>query len=230
MVDKERYLERAYEHLLGAAERTNFSLSVVDVGDAVTLSGSPVGNVAETNFDHRTIVIASSAAEDLETFVCVLAHELAHVFDPERKVITDKKMALIDIEMYHDSQTPEGVVAYEGRGPVTFGQYKHAMATVERVTAEQELVAQTAAKEFCSLHWIDVRQVSERYIRLHGTRMTRLLRLRTDVALCSILPRNSQVEHHLMEARRRWKYRGIPGMARRPLPTHMPLFQSPNQP
>lgn len=91
--------------------------------------------------------------------------------------------------------------------------------------SERELVAQTAANEFCSLYLINVRRASEFYIRLHGTRMSRLTRLRIDVALCSLLPRTTRTRRWLLEAHRRWRYRWVPFVARRPLPMHMPLLR-----
>ena len=95
----------------------------------------------------------------------------------------------------------------------------------EFAESERELVAQTAANEFCSLYLIDARRASELYIRLHGTRMSRLSRLRVDVALCSLLPRTTRTRRWLMEADRRWKYRWVPFVARRPLPKHQPLLR-----
>ena len=91
--------------------------------------------------------------------------------------------------------------------------------------SEREVVAQTAAKEFCSLYRIDVRRASELYIRLQRIRMSRLLRLRADVSLCSMLPASKRTRNWLLEAKRRWQYRWIPFVARRPLPKDQPLLK-----
>ena len=173
----------AYEHLLGAVERRGLSVSVVP-DEAVE------GYLAQINMRDKTVAVASSVAEDKELLVMVLAHELAHAYDPLYRMTW----------MYESSD--------------------HEFAESER-----EVVAQTVANEFCSLYLIDVRRASQNYIRLHGTRMTRRLRLRADVALCSLLPRTNKTQRLLSEADCRWRYRWVPFAARRPLPIHMPLMK-----
>ena len=91
--------------------------------------------------------------------------------------------------------------------------------------SDREIVAQTAAKEFCSLYRIDVRRVSELYISLQRTRMSRLLRLRADVALCSMLPVSRRTRRWLEEAEDRWRWRWVPFAARRPIPISQPLLR-----
>ena len=175
--------ELAYEHLLGAIERRGLSVSVVP-------DHFIEGFFAQINMQERAVEVAHSVTEDLEQLVMVLAHELAHAYDPEYRMT-----------------------------------WMHEFSATRHAESERELVAQTAANEFCSLYLIDVRRASELYIRLHGTRMSRLLRLRIDVALCSLLPRTKRTRRWLLEADRRWRYRWVPFVARRPLPKHMPLLR-----
>ena len=175
--------ELAYEHLLGAVERRGLSVTVVP--DHLIQ-----GYLARINMQDKTIAVAAGVADDLEQLVMVLAHELAHAYDP-----VYRRTWMFD---YSGSEFAE---------------------------SEREFVAQTAANEFCSLYLIDVRQASEYYIRLHGTRMRRLLRLRADVALCSLLPRSKRTRRWRIESNRRWKYRWVPFVARRPLPMHLPLLR-----
>ncbi len=175
--------ELAYEHLLGAAERRGLSLSVVP--DLLV-----EGFLARINMQDRAVEVAESVTGDLEQLVMVLAHELAHAYDPEYRMTW---------------------------------MFEHSGSKFAE--SERELVAQTAANEFCSLYLIDVRRASEFYIGVHGTRMTRLTRLRVDVALCSLLPRTTRTRRWLMEADRRWRYRWVPFVARRPLPIHQPLLR-----
>ncbi len=161
-------MELAYEHLLGAVERRGLSVSVVP-------DHFIEGFLAQINMQDRAVEVAQSVTEDLEQLVMVLAHELAHAYDPEYRMTW----------------------MFESSG--------HAFAEAQR-----ELVAQTAANEFCSLYLIDVRRASDLYIRVHGTRMTRLSRLRVGVALCSLLPRTTRTRRWLMEADCRWRYRWVP--------------------
>ena len=182
-------LERAYSCLWEAIGRTQYTVGVVDVGNGTFLPGSDVHNVAETDFDNKTITIASFVEDDPESLVCVLAHELAHVFDPDWKSISHKQSALWDIEAYHHSKTPEGMMYYGGKGPVTYSQYKFAQRRVQTITAEQEIVAQTAAMEFCWAFGIDIREQTRRYLQNYAalTKMTRRLRRRTDTAVARLL-------------------------------------------
>ena len=175
--------ELAYEHLLGAVERRGLSVYVVP-------DHFIVGYLAQINMQNHAVEVAHSVTEDLEQLVMVLAHELAHAYDPDYRMT-----------------------------------WMHEFSATRHAESERELVAQTAANEFCSLYLIDVRRASELYIRHHGTRMSRLLRLRTDVALCSLLPRTARAKRLLMDADRRWRYRWVPFVARRPLHKHTPLLR-----
>ena len=175
--------ELAYEHLLGAVERRGLSVSVVP-------DHFIEGFFAQINMRDRAVEVAHSVTEDLEQLVMVLAHELAHAYDPDYRMT-----------------------------------WMHEFSATPHEESERELVAQTAANEFCSLYLIDVRRASELYIRQHGTRMSRLSRLRVDVALCSLLPRTTRTRRWLLDADRRWRYRWVPFVARRPMPKHVPLLR-----
>lgn len=96
----------------------------------------------------------------------------------------------------------------------------------EIARADREIVAQTAAEEFCALYGIDVSQASDQYRRAQLTRMNRLLRLRTDVALCSMLPVSPKTRTLLDDAERRWRWRWMPFAARRGIPISQPLLRT----
>ena len=176
----------AYRHLLDAVERRG--LTVAAVPDHALRDGDK-RFYAWINMETLAVEVAQSVTEDLEHLVMVLAHELAHAYDPEYRATW----------MDERSSTPHA-------GKV------------------REKVAQTVANEFCSLYLVDTRQAIE-YTLVHGTRMSLHWRLRADVALCSLLPRNATARRLQADAERRWKYRWVPFTARRPIPKHLPLLR-----
>ncbi len=90
-------------------------------------------------------------------------------------------------------------------------------------SADREVVAQTVAKEFCLLYGIDVAAFSDSYIAEQHTYLNRPNRLRADVALCSLLPRTTQNNRLLAQAKSRWRWRAWPFIKRRPRPRSTPL-------